>query len=557
MAPIRLIIAFLLAMGGAAAARAAGSGSADDGRKKAGELVILSRTPCEDPADALFAAAELARVGGAFYDSLFARGLETDAAMRAATIDGAERAARAVVRRLVLRSGGGLPLASSGFARKEYERLKAAGAGGIGAGARDLVDGRLRALARAAGLAEPPKGLSPVYAPTFTPAAPKGAVETTIGSGALGFGLLAEVRLAARLAGSRRTDAGGPVGETPEAGFEGLLLLYCASAELHALRSLFAYDGSAFAPAVLVGDYDPFSQPRYFPRTLLVRGDPGGAGEPALAAKDRAERLGDAAAMLLGAAEYARFATGEGASLFGVLKAGDVREEIFPAALAPLAKDLVRFLFRNIAALHFDPTPGRLAFVAEAFPGAKGTRVTTADAALAVLALEAAIETFPDDARLKAEAKKLIESQARFFLARMTADGALPAAVDFGAKEAGVEDPPDLAGEALAVQALSAAARVSGDEKIAAGAARLMRSIERRRWDPWVELYLGAPGAEFTVGPRDGPAVIGALRELATAGSARALVRLRTVVAALARAGALPDEDGVPAEVRVGVKRGS
>lgn len=555
---------------GAALAVVAGAALAadvpEDARRKKGEVLVLSRTPVDDPAEALFAAAELARAGGGFFDSLFARGLATDPAVRAATAEGAERAARAVLSRYVLR-GNGLPLHSSSYARKDYERLKAAGAAGIGTTPRELVDQRIRIFARAAGLREIPKGLSPVYAEAALReglGGRKGA-SPVIDSAALGFGLLAEARLAGRLAGVRRADAsgelkaGGPIGESPEAGFEGLLLLYCAEAKLHSLRTLFPSDGAAFAPATLV-DYDPFTAPRYYPRALLVR-DPGEAGDPALDVAEKPGRLADAAAMLLGAAELARLAdparSPDTAPLFGALRAGDVKEEIFPVALAALAKDMVRFFFRNLAALHFDPAPERLVFMAEAFPGGRGTRMASADAALAILALEAATETFPDDQRLRAEAKKLVKSQAEVFLA--APPEGLAASLDFGAAKA-PPVAPELAGEFLEVEALLAAARVTGEERFAEGARKLARALERRRFDPWADLYLGEPqgsDGSFTLGPRDGPAMLGTLRELAAAGpaAAEAVNRFRGVYAALAKAGALPREDGECAAVKLRVKR--
>lgn len=545
-----------------AAAFAAGDDPPDPRRRK-GELEVVRRAPEADAGEALFAAAELARAGGAFFDGLFARGLTTDAAMRAATIEGAEAEARAVVARHILFSRVGLPLHASDWARQETARRKASGGSGAPTDARDFVDMRLRTLARAAGLAALPKGLRPVYAEAAErPVSPGGKepAALAIDAGALGWGLLAEVRLGARLAAQRRPGPGGAadyIGDTAERGFEGLLLLTCAAAKVHALKTAFATDGQALGPAPLA-DYDPFAAPRYFPRMLLVSGDVE-APAPALAVSEKASDLGDAAALLLGAIELARLAdparSPETASLFGSLRAADVREEVFSPALAGAAKELAKFIFRSLVALHFDPGEGRYAFVAEAAPGARGERVGAFEAGVAVLALEALVETFADDVRLAAEAKKLLEAQAKFFIDRMRKDGGIDGGFGLG-EPGGAPEPASLAGEMLALRALLAAFRATDEERFSRAAAALARSLERRRYDPWAHLYLGEAPGEFELGVRDGPAVLAALRELeATLGAPEALARFRDVHAALARAGALPGGDGACAPVVVRIKR--
>jgi hypothetical protein len=498
--------------GAALAARADG---VDEARRRKGEVLAKAGPAAIDPGEALFAAAELSRAGGELYETLFSRGLRSDRAAFLATQEGADRSARAVAGHLLIRAGRGLPLSASPLARPDFER-------------------RIAAIAARAGLDPVPAGLAPVYAVSTERA--EGAA---IGSGALGFGLLAAVRLGVRLAAS--SDAAER--------FEGSLLLFCAAAEIEALPRLVC-DGKGVVPAATFADYDPYGGPRYFARLYAVRD----AEAPLFAVEDATSRLADAAAILLGAAEYARAgAAGDSQPA----RPAERRPELFPKEVVKTARDLVRLSFRNMAALHFDAGAGRLAFMAEARPGEKTPRTVLFDAALALLALEAAAETFPDDPGLRGEARKLAASQSDFFLARMRGTGgALLEEIDFASKKTAPAS-GSLAGEALAVRGLAAAARLTGEARFAEAARELARALERR-WDPWASLYLGEPshGGPFVLAPRDGAALLSMLGDLVLGGVPEAADRLVELEAGLARVGALPRaEDGACAAIEVEVRR--
>ena len=109
---------------------------------------------------------------------------------------------------------------------------------------------------------------------------------------------------------------------------------------------------------------------------------------------------------------------------------------------------------------------------------------------------EAAFDLFADDPKVRAEAKKLLQSQAAFLLGRMGSESALPAFVELAAAPGAPPAPPaSLADEGLAIQAFLAAGRATADEKYNAAALRLARAVEARRFDPWAALYLGADPA--------------------------------------------------------------
>ncbi len=548
-APILLVLVAASAALAGDAPKGGGAASPEDVRRKKGELVIVEKAPAVEPAEALALAAELGRAGGDLYTALFARGWSTGPGIRAATADGAERSARAIAARTML-AGRGLPLLGSRYAFVEHARAKAAGERVPGV-VRDFYAQRLGAFARAAGLdAAPKEAAAPVYLPL--------GASGNARADAVGLGILASVRLAAELAGDRRQDRGqAVVGASPEAGFEGLCHLALAAAQLQALRSHLAFDGKAFVEAALV-DYDPSAAPRWFPHEAKVLRTGEDDGAPAFEVADPKSRLFDQAAILLGACEFARLRDAarspSTAGLFGPMKeAGDVRDELFSPGLATGARDIARFVFRNLAALHFDPGPGRLTFVSEASPEGKGARVDLADAALAVVALDAAHDLFADDAKIRAEVKKLLVSQAQFLHGKRRPDGSLPGAFDLAG--GGGDAPASLAAEALAIQAFLAAARTTGDEKYLAAALALARSLEARRYDPWVALYLGTdPAAEAALAPADQAFALGALRDLALEAKApEALDRFRDFYQALETAGAFAE--GRAATLRVKVSR--
>ncbi len=533
--------------------RASPSEPAEEARRKKGEAQVLERTRATEPADSLTLAAELARAGDGLAAELFRRGWPTGPAVRAATTDGAGKAARAIAARTLLR-GPGLPLAGSRYVDVEFARAKASGER-VPGNARDFfAQSRLSgAYLRASGLGALPKGMAPVV----LAAGPDGGFRMD----ALGWGLLASVRLAQELGFERRVEGGTTfVGATAEAGFEGMLLLAVASGQLHALRSQLALGQGGFGEATLV-EYDPFTAPRYYPHALKLVKGPDEDGGPTFEATEAQSRLGDQAALLLGCCEFARLkdlpAAQEGLSLLGPAKGtGDAREELYPLSHCALARDLARFIFRNMAALHFDP--GAKSFVSEAKPGERGTRIDTADAALALIALEAAHELFADDAKLRAEVKRILGAQAAFLEARLKPDGTLmpvtmTAPGGAGPGGAAPKEPATVAAEALTVQALLAGARAGGDDKLKDAARRNFRRLEARRYDPWASLYLGDdPAAEAVITPADAAFAIGALRDLALGTKApEAIDRLRDVVQALAKAGAWTDGEAAALRVKV------
>jgi hypothetical protein len=550
--PSLLLAGALLAPALAAAlaplpSRAAPPDPAEEVRRRRGEVQVLEKKATTDPRVALTAAAELARAGGSLDALLFERGWPTGPSVRAATQDGAEPAARAIATRLFLRGGAGYALATSRHVELEHARAKAAGDRVAGAPRDFFEQSRLLVFARAAGLPAAPKDLRPVC----LVAGPDGTFDMS----AAAWGLLACVRLAQELGLERRVEGGQTyVGATAEEGFEALLLLYAASATLQTLRSQVALGQGGLGEAS-VADYDPFTAPRYYPHVLKAAKTFEQDGEQVFAVVDATSRLGDQAALLLGACEYARLRDAAGSTeapgLVGPLRgAGDVKEDLFPAAGCALAKDLAKFIFRNIAALHFDPAAK--AFVSSAKPGERGKSIDTGEAALALLALDAAHELFADDAKLRAEVKKLLVAQAAFVESRLQADGRLPAATVAGAPS---KENATLAAEGLAVQALLAAWRASGEAKLRDAARRSMRALEARRYDPWASLYLETdPAAAAVVGPDETALVLGALRDLAlTAKAPEALDRFREVWGACEKAGAF--EGGEAATLRVKVSR--
>lgn len=493
-AAFAISIASILVLGPALLIAAADS--PEDVRRRKGELQVVAREAVAAPEQVLPLAAELARAGSPLYATLFARGWATGPTIRAATAEGADKVARALAQKLLL-EGDGLPVSGSRWIYSEHARMKSGG-DRAPATPRDLLDQRISVLARVAGLGSTPKGIKAVYAP----ASEKG----TLRGDALGWALVTAARL------------GG------EGGFEGYVLLQGAAAELDFLRRQYAFDGTAFVESTLI-EYDPFTRPRYFPHAARIVKTGEDDGAPVLEVADKASRLGDQAALLLGASLLARIS--------------GAPEEAFPATTASLARDLARFIFRNLAALHFDPSPGRVTFISEAAIGKRGDRVDLADAALAIVAIEAFHEAIPDDAKLRAEAKKLLTAQAVTLLGALAPDGSMPQALelDGGAKPAA---PARLGTEALAVQAFLAAARATGEDRWLAAAQRLARSMDARRFDPWAELYLDTdPAAEAVIGPTDTAFLVGALRDIALDAKApEGIERLRDVWQSLSRAGA-------------------
>jgi len=548
--PARTALALVLLTAAPAALLAASPEPAEEARRKRGEVKILERTVAEAPVHAQVVVAELARAGGGLSSELFARGWPTGPAVQAVTKDGAEKVARALASRAAL-GGQGLALSTSRHMSLEHARAKAAGERVPGT-TRDFAEQvRIPALARAAGLPAAPKDAAKAV---YLEAGKDGLIRAD----ALGWGLTASVRLARELGFHRRTEGGGPVvGDAGDAGFDALLHLSIAGAKVAALRAQLALGQGGLGEATLT-DYDPFSAPRYFPHAWKLVKSPEEDGGPLFEVTDPKSRLFDQAALLLGCCELARLASGpgiaDGLGLMGPAKGmGDVREELFPLAQCAQAKDVARFLFRNLTALHFDPTAK--CFASEAVPGERGNRIETIDAALALVALEAAHDLFADDQKLKAEVRKLLAAQAAFVESRLQPDGTLPAATVTGPGAAAVKEPASLAAEALVIEALLAGSRALQDEKLLAAARKHMRRLEARRFDPWASLYLGAdPAAEALVTPMDAAFTLGALRELAlTAKAPEAIDRFRDVFGALSQAGAF--QDGAAATLKLKVVR--
>jgi len=572
------LAAFVLS-GVAGLAVAPSRGVAEDSApKRRGAVEVVASKPTTETAAALAAAAELVAAGDPFFGRFFARGWPTTPEIKAATVGGAARASRAALGKYLLGAPPAVPLARSPYTRLELLRLRQELPAGAPESAEALIAARLRLYARAAGLGEPSRRAPAVpLFPAETAAAPGdggGGGATTpvaIDLEAIGAALVAEVRWAERLLvrrGPPGTPGGDLLGETPADGFDGLLYLTLAVAQLASLKHQAAFDGKALGP-VPVGDYDPYDAPRWFPHRLGVKGF-GPEGTPDLIVLDPESRLADQAWLLLGAAELAALAgpgRGDAAPpVFGPLRVGDVRDEVFPQTTHVLARDVARFVFQNLAALHFDATPGRPTLVSEAGPGGRGTRLATADAALALVALEAAARIFSEDTRLKGEVRKLIYAQATFLADRQREDGSFPAEFQLAAKPegagggaAGAASPAASArAQALAVRGLLAAFRASEEERFKAAALKAASFLERRCYDPWAALYLDAvepaAGAPVAIGARDAAALLGALREVATdLGSIEALYRYRDLWRTLVGLGVVaPDGDLAEVEVKVG-----
>ena len=335
------------------------------------------------------------------------------------------------------------------------------------------------------------------------------------------------------------------LGKSAADGMNGMLLTEITWDKLLFLRNRFGYDGKTLGVAI-GPDYDVRRHPIWFPnRVAVTLGAKDGVNAlDSLKVMDGGSSLRSSWMMLWGLGEMYGFSDQRSANInqkkaFLAVFDGDP----FPAAPADnrgvdrakyvqaddpfsLTETLANLEMQNLDALHFNQQAGT--FVDEWSQGKQGDRVTTYDAAYAIVALQVyqrALEALPVGYASSASgqplasaaarrAGQLIKGEADFLIAKLI--GADGLASDTFVIGSGASAQRGLAAQFAVIRGLSSAFIATGDEKYRAAARNLYLAVNARMLDKGDNLFNPTPGKSFTVSPWMVGAVSAGLRELMT-----------------------------------------
>lgn len=309
------------------------------------------------------------------------------------------------------------------------------------------------------------------------------------------------------------------IGNNPEEGFRGAMLVAMAVSKMLALKSMLLTDGSRLF-GINPATYDPAKKLAYFPHEVNVRlrymGDLPPRPEE-FKIKDSSSRLFDQASLLWGLSEYYYFSDPMvpdrplgWARVFGndTPYDGSIMEQKYTG----LAQALANVVLRNISAMHV--RDGIL--VSSWDPRNKaGKQISTTDLGLTLIALanySRALHVEPENQKL---ARDLLRSQSDFLVARLqNADGSFPDGFDAvtGTK---LGSAPTLEAQGFAIRGLLKASEELNDVRYADSARRAYKFMNASLWDTECGVYRSSVDAERTVyTPLNLGAALGAMREI-------------------------------------------
>lgn len=515
---------------------------------------------------ALYAAGEFQASGRHFFSQFFEKGWPTTEEFRSVTHVDSYAIAADTLESLGLYSGLGVPLARTGYARRELERARVAVRGELPDWTRSTagyVEHRLEVFAKLTGYDSPMAvGFSPVALeftsgdPNYAQAVDLSNPETRrwdekrstpiISPGALGLSIYDAVLFAREALARDREETHIRakkrfIGTNARDAFCALVLLDSAISKVHALRDSLVYEGDKLGgKRTLFSRRSEGAVRYYFPQFVgvnlsgeEVRFDAKSSGDAGVLS-----RLFDSAALLLAATELYDFSSALESNSYSRLFAGqdsrskDKSAQLFRSDTVNLARDLALYEIERMASIHLNTDVK--SFFSAGVPGESGSTLIAVDAGLTLLALANAYDKFGGSTALKGKRGQMelfTKHFGEFILNQQSDDGSFYDSYDIRAQT--YQNPGrSLASQGLLIRGLLAAYRVTGRDDFKDAALNTLRYLEENRWAPRVGGYSSKHGDKSTGGysVMDAAALVGALRDLAlVTGDVRILYRFGQV----------------------------
>jgi len=470
-------------------------------------------------ANATYAANELLLSGVPFFEKITQLGLPTDKELVSITSEEAYWFSRYVLSSLGLESGLGIHL------RQSRRMILQAEEEGIPV--EEFYAKFLERVGERTGLDSPPPGMYPIFVefasgePELTELPDFGDYGTlrwnpqkfdkTITPAALGQSLYQEALWAEYFFSSKHGE--NLLGNDAVEGYIGSMVVAAAASKMHYLRAEGIYDGKE------LGGVNPFGYEAkllYYPHQIMVELAYPDEAPPRPASYrviDSSSRLFDQASLLLGTSEFYRFSDPKIEDNWDAVFGSPAEGALFPPEPHNTAKGLTGVVLKNIVAMHFDPV--RQTLVSTWANGERGTKISSVDAGMTLLALANVYNAFHDDEDLKQGAAKTLERQANFLSEYMQLpDGGFVESYDI---ETSIYEkvPRTLASQAMAIRGLLAAYQVTENSSYLESALSSLNFMNESLWSSSAKMYRSAEGAELSrYSPLDVASALAALREV-------------------------------------------
>jgi len=328
-------------------------------------------------------------------------------------------------------------------------------------------------------------------------------------------------------------------------GFNGLMLTEMSIDKLIIMQQQLGFDGNKLG-VKFTPNYDPKNGPIWFAhRVNVIESQRHGVNAiGSLRVSDGSSTLRDTWQMLWPLAEFFAFSdqrranSGHNLALnaifdgapFAAAPAVNIdnnnQNDIAASDAFSLANNLSNLVFKNIAALHFNASQGT--FVTEYVQGQQGVKVSTYDAAYAIVALsifQRAKDALPvgyasaagGSASLQTQQGKqalaMIKAQADFIVAQLRLSNGLVADGITLGKTNKLNKGVTLESQFAAIRGLVAAFLATDDQRYKQVARDIYLSIEQQMFDPNINTWANVPGQATVHTPYTQAAISGGLRE--------------------------------------------